>query len=241
MESSYLPDRSAAMQPVRGNYNKRCRIIEAATKVFCRDGYLGASIDAVAAEAGVSRQTIYNQIGDKEKLFAETVRAITERSSAILVKTLASFPSKPHDIEMELIEFAVRLTGNCICDDDAVAMRKLIENEGRRYPALFETWKEYGPRKDWPAIAGRFARLAADGAIELDDPDLAARQFMALISADLPESPSPDEAPDEEEVRRAATNAVRTFLRAYPPRAEQASGSRPSAPPPRRGRPRPSE
>jgi hypothetical protein len=97
-------------------------------------------------------------------------------------------------------------------------MRKLIENEGRRYPELFETWKEYGPGKNWPAIAARFARLARQGEIHLDDPDLAARQFMALIGADLPDSPAPGEEPTEEQVRKASTNAVKTFMRAYPPR-----------------------
>ena len=218
MDTSYDPDSRAAM-PQRGNYNKRCRIIEAATVVFCRDGYTGASIDGVAAEAGVSRQTIYNQIGDKEKLFIEVVRGITERSSALMVRTLATFPDHPSDIEAELIAFATRLTRNCICDADGIALRKLIENEGRRYPELFETWREYGPGKNWPAIAARFARLARDGEIPLDDPDLAARQFMALISADLPESPAPDEQPSEAEVRKAATNAVKTFMRAYPPKA----------------------
>lgn len=217
MESSYEPARSAAMQQ-RGNYNKRCRIIEAATAVFCRDGYVGASIDAVAAEAGVSRQTIYNQIGDKERLFAEVVRGITERSSALMVKTLATFPSKPHELEEELTEFATRLNRNCVCDEDARALRKLIENEGLRYPELFETWKEYGPGRNWSAIAGRLARLASDGALEVDDPDLAARQFMALISADLPDLPGPDGHPSEEDVRKAARNGVRTFLRAYPAR-----------------------
>src|SRR5688500_19874372 len=111
MEFSYLLERSPAMQQ-RGNYNKRCKIIEAATAVFVRDGFVGASIDAVAEAAGVSRQTIYNQIGDKEKLFAEVVREITERSSAVLLATLATFPEKPQDIEAELVSFAVRLTRN---------------------------------------------------------------------------------------------------------------------------------
>jgi len=217
MDSSYQPERSAAMQP-RGNYNKRCQIIEAGTTVFCRDGFIGASIDAVAAEAGVSRQTIYNQIGDKEKLFAEVVRGITERSSAVMVKTLATFPSKPRDIEAELIDFAVRLTGNCMCDPDATALRKLIENEGQRYPELFETWREYGPGKNWPAIAARFARLSRDGDIDIDDPDLAARQFMALINADLPDYALGGPAPTDAELRKAATNAVKTFIRAYPPK-----------------------
>jgi AcrR family transcriptional regulator len=217
MENGNEPSRSAAMQH-RGNYQKRCQIIEAATTVFCRDGFIGTSIDCVAAEAGVSRQTIYNQMGDKEKLFAEVVRGISERTSAELAKTLASFPGKPRDIEAELIEFATLLTRNCICDEDGIALRKLIENEGRRYPELFETWRDYGPGKNWPTIAARFARLARDGEIHLDDPDLAARQFMALISADLPESPAPHEQPSEADVRRAATNAVRTFMRAYPPK-----------------------
>lgn len=220
METSNAPNRTAAMH--RGNYNKRCQIIEAATTVFCRDGFIGASIDGVAAEAGVSRQTIYNQMGDKEHLFAEVVRGISERSSAEMAKTFATFPSKPHDIEAELIEFAIRLTGNCTCDADAAALQKLIENEGQRYPELFETWREYGPGKNWPAIAARFACFARDGQMEIEDADLAARQFVALINADLPDYSLGARAPTESELRKAATNAVKTFVRAYPPKVATA-------------------
>ena len=203
--------RSPAMQ--RGNYNKRCAIISAATAVFVGDGFTGASIDAIAEEANVSRQTIYNQIGDKEKLFAEVVRGITEESTVRMVATLATFPDRPSDIGEELVDFAIRLTRNCLCDGNSRALRKLIENEGSRYPELFETWKDYGPGKNWPAISARFARLARAGDIELDDPDLAARQFMALIGADLPNEPGQNV--DEEQLQKAARNAVRTFLRAY--------------------------
>jgi AcrR family transcriptional regulator len=216
MEFSYLLDRSPAMHQ-RGNYNKRCKIIEAATTVFVRDGFVGASIDAVAEAAGVSRQTIYNQIGDKEKLFAEVVREITERSSAVLLATLATFPEQPQDIEEELVSFAVRLTRNCVCDGQAAALRRLIEAEGDRYPELFATWKEYGPGRNWPAIADRFARLAKSGDIELDDPELATRQFMALISADLPSGPGARGQISDAELETAARNGVRTFLRAYAP------------------------
>ena len=211
MEISHDLGRSPAMQ--RGNYNKRCAIIAAATAVFVRDGYVGASIDAIAEEANVSRQTIYNQIGDKERLFVEVVRGINEQGSARLVETLATFPDAPQDIGRELVEFAIRLTRNCLCDEGSRALRKLIENEGSRYPELFETWKDYGPGKNWPAISALFARLAHDGDIELDDPDLAARQFMALIRADLPNEPG--ETVSNAELEQAARNGVRTFLRAY--------------------------
>ena len=112
--------------------------------------------------------------------------------------------------------FAIRLTRNCVCDSDATALRKLIENEGSRYPELFTTWREYGPGKNWPAISARFARLARAGDIEIDDPDLAARQFMALIGADLPNQPG--ERATDAQLEAAARNGVRTFLRAYGPR-----------------------
>lgn len=211
MEISHDLVRSPAMQ--RGNYNKRCAIISAATAVFVRDGYVGASIDAIAEEANVSRQTIYNQIGDKEKLFVEVVRGINEQGSARLVAVLATFPDEPENIGRELVEFAIRLTRDCLCDDNSRALRKLIENEGSRYPELFETWKDYGPGKNWPAISSRFARLARAGDIDLDDPDLAARQFMALIRADLPNEPG--QLVNDTELEQAARNGVRTFLRAY--------------------------
>lgn len=204
------------MIPVAPGQNaKRCAILSAATEAFCRDGFTGASIDAIAADAGVSRQTIYNQIGDKEKLFAEVVHGITERSRSVLFATLDSFPDRPADLEADLIAFAMRLTRNCMCDGDGRALRKLIENEGTRYPELFAAWQEYGPGRNWPAIAARFAKLAHQGLLDLDDADLAARQFMALVNADLPNSAELGREPTDVELEKAATNAVRTFLRAY--------------------------
>jgi len=199
----------------RGLSAKRKCILDAATEVFVREGVAGASIDLIAVEAGVSRQTVYNHIGDKEKLFAAVVADVSARSSYRLIQTIGTFPDHPADMEAELIDFAIRLCSNCMCDPDAMALRTLIEKEGPRYPQLFETWKQYGPGSNWPAIAGRFAKLAHQGYLEVDDPDLAARQFMALVNADLPVTRDMGQPPTAAEIRAAATNAVRTFLRAF--------------------------
>ncbi|MGL5860132.1 MAG: TetR/AcrR family transcriptional regulator, partial [Phycicoccus sp.] len=56
---------------------KRRRLLEAAETVFVRDGYRGASVDEVAALAGVSKQTLYAHFGSKEALFVEVVTAVT--------------------------------------------------------------------------------------------------------------------------------------------------------------------
>jgi AcrR family transcriptional regulator len=194
---------------------KRLSIIDAAASVFCREGFGGANIDLIAAEAGVSRQTIYNHHRDKETLFKAVVADVTERSNAGFFATLATFPDHPHDLEAELSDFAYRLTSNCMCGRDSKFLRRLLQNEGDRYPELFEGWREDGPGKTWAALAARFARLAHGGHLDIDDPDLAARQFLALVNADLHVTSMLGEMPEEAQRQRSAANAVRTFLRAY--------------------------
>jgi AcrR family transcriptional regulator len=194
---------------------KRRSILETAASVFCREGYGGTNIDLIACEAGVSRQTVYNHYGDKETLFRAVVAEITERNNAGVFATLATFPDHPDDLEADLVAFAMRLSGNCICSRDGKFLRRLVQNEGERYPELFAAWREDGPGKTWAALAARFARLAHAGHLDIEDPDVAARQFLALNTADLQLSFMLGETPTEEEVRRSSTRAVHTFLRAY--------------------------
>jgi AcrR family transcriptional regulator len=210
-----LPPIPYPPHPPRGQCAKRNSILDAAAMVFCRDGYSGASIDLIAAEAGVSRQTVYNHHGGKENLFAAVVRAINDRSTAGWTATLATFPDRPRNLEAELTGFAVRLTRNCMCDRDAKALRRLVQAEGERYPELFRAWRDFGPGRAWSALGARFAKLAHAGYLDIDDPDLVARQFLALVNADIQARTSVGDMPSEAEIETAAHDAVRTFLRAF--------------------------
>ena len=136
---------SADTFPPRGHEAKRASVISSAAKVFCREGFAGANIDLIAVEAGVSRQTVYNHHGDKEKLFVAVVRELTERLNAESFATLATFPDQPKDLEADLIAYAVRMNRNCICSRDGKFLRKLIQTESERYPELFAEWRENGP------------------------------------------------------------------------------------------------
>ena len=199
----------------RGPVSKRALIIDAASRVFAREGFAGAGIDMIATEAGVARQTVYNQLGDKEKVFAAVVEDTTERANAGLFAALATFPERPRDLEGELVAFARRLASTCICDRRAAALHKLVETEAHRYPELFETWRDRGPGRVWAAVSARLSRLAHDGLLELDDPDLAARQLMALVNMDLRGPAMMGHKPTEAEIDEATRAAVRTFLPAY--------------------------
>ncbi len=58
--------------------HKQRAIVDAAERLFLRDGFRATTIPAVAAEAGVSQETIYKTFGSKTGL----VRAIRERGLA---------------------------------------------------------------------------------------------------------------------------------------------------------------
>ncbi|RZS83450.1 TetR family transcriptional regulator [Phyllobacterium myrsinacearum] len=199
----------------RGQCSKRLSILDAAAEVFCREGFAGASIDEIAVEACVSRQTIYNHYREKETLFTAVVEDVMNRTNASLFSILATFPGTPGNLEDDLTAFAVRLTKNCLCNQDGKVLRKLVQSEGERYPQLFEGWRKHGPGRIGTALAALFARLSHGGALQMDDFDLAARQFLALVNADLQMLMLFGESPTAEQLDNAARNAVHTFLRAY--------------------------
>jgi AcrR family transcriptional regulator len=199
----------------RGQCAKRMSILEAAAEVFCREGFSGASIDEIAAGACVSRQTIYNHYREKETLFMAVVDDVMTRANGMLFSILSTFPDKADNLEDDLTAFIVRLNKNCVCNHDGRFLRKLVQTEGERHPHLFESWRQQGPLKITNALAALFARLSLGGALQIDDFDVAARQFMALGNADLQMLMLFGETPTDEQIESAARNAVHTFLKAY--------------------------
>ncbi|QPC88170.1 TetR family transcriptional regulator [Mesorhizobium sp. NBSH29] len=202
-------------QTQRTHSGKREGILDAAAHVFCMEGFAGANIDLIAAEAGVSRQTVYNHHGDKENLLAAVVNEITSRCNARTFAVLGTFPDHPVDLRADLIAFAMRLNESCLCDRDGKFLRRLIQTEGARHPQLFEHWKQEGPARIWSALAARFARLAFSGHLEISDPDRAARQFLALIHADLQLPMLLGEQLSHDQLKDAAEGAVVMFLQAF--------------------------
>ena len=59
--------------------SSRARLLEAAAKVFAERGYLGATVDDVAAEAGLSKGTVYWNFESKADLFADLVEDRIDR------------------------------------------------------------------------------------------------------------------------------------------------------------------
>ncbi len=65
---------------------KREAILAAAERVFGQSGYAAATVDAVAAEAGVAKGSVYNYFKSKEALFHEVFLATVEVAEAELAR-----------------------------------------------------------------------------------------------------------------------------------------------------------
>ena len=66
-------------------WSEKHRVIaQAATTLFLDKGFLGTSMDDIAAEAGVSKQTVYKHFSDKDQLFAEIVLGTVDQVDGLV-------------------------------------------------------------------------------------------------------------------------------------------------------------
>jgi AcrR family transcriptional regulator len=71
------PSRRSTLREQKAEVTRRA-ILEAARGLFARKGYTGTSIAAVAREAGVSVQTLYDSVGGKSELLSAMQAAIDD-------------------------------------------------------------------------------------------------------------------------------------------------------------------
>jgi TetR/AcrR family transcriptional repressor of mexJK operon len=201
---------------------KRQAIMDAATALFLRDGYRNTSMDQVAAEAAVSKQTVYKQFADKEQLFRDIVLGVTGNSEAIITNMTAALRSASITSQAELRAVLTDLAGRYIdgvLQPHVLALRRLIIAEAERFPDLARTYFESAPARAIEVIAEALQAYTERGLLAAADPRLAAAHFAYLVLA-IPLDRAqffPSERPSPAERDRLAGEAVRIFLAAYTP------------------------
>ncbi|WP_279616856.1 TetR/AcrR family transcriptional regulator [Streptomyces rubellomurinus] len=192
-------------------------ITRAATAVFGREGYLRASMDAIAAEAGVSKRTVYNHFPDKETLFL----TVALRSSAGLAeqvrRLMAEHLDRAEDPRRALVGFAVARARVVLAAGEHGAVGRAIRAEVANVPAdVLEAWREAGPVATRRDLADRLAALAGRGLLAVDDPERAAERFTLLTLHGVAERSFWGVLPvAEEEAGRIAADGVDAFLRIH--------------------------
>jgi TetR/AcrR family transcriptional repressor of mexJK operon len=196
--------------------DKRAAVLEAAAKIFLGGGYLGTSVDDIAAQAGVAKQTIYTYFSNKEALFAAMVSALSNEASDRVHNNVEEF-SDSDDLQTYLVRYAVRQL-KVVLTPRILQLRRLVIGEAGRFPELGAALYAGGPGRAIASLAATFERLRKRGLLSLPDPMLAATQFNWLImSAPLNRAMLLGDAtiPNSKEILEHAKQGVRMFLAAY--------------------------
>jgi TetR/AcrR family transcriptional repressor of mexJK operon len=158
---------------------KRAAILDAAKRLFVLQGFDGVSMDQIAAEAGVSKLTVYSHFGDKDSLFAEAVRAHCEQGMPTrLFEPDPGVPLRERLTDIGEAFFAMIMTPEAIAGHRILCSPQIATSH---MPAMF--W-EAGPQRVQNAFTALLERRIAAGELEIDDPARAAGHFFTLLKGE---------------------------------------------------------
>ncbi len=188
------------------------RIMEAARSHFFAHGLERASVDAIAADAGVSKMTIYSHFGSKEGLFEAVVQERTERVMGGAAGVEALDPLQPHKALLAVGEQFLALTR----EEDALGKFRSVYSAAGAYPEACRAFHRQGAERLINELAAYLRRANDAGTLQVKNPRLAADLFLAMFLGDghirgllmL-------ELPDARENKALLREAVRLFIAAY--------------------------
>lgn len=190
---------------------KRAAILEAAMRLFPEKGFEGTSMDAVAAEAGVSKLTVYSHFGGKDALFVAAVRC---RCDAILPREMVDVDVGA-PLRGQLLTIA-RAFFELMMSESSLGMHRTLVASSRQSPKLARMFWDAGPMQVQAALAEMLGKEVAAHQLEIPDTRRAASQFFALLKGEHHARmlfgcgrPSP------EETAAHLDATVDMFLRAY--------------------------
>jgi TetR/AcrR family transcriptional repressor of mexJK operon len=153
-------------------------IICAASEAFLEKGYDGVSMDEVANRAGVAKQTVYARYASKDALFLAVADSIQGRMISA-VSVAGPLPIREHlqRIARELLDLTL--------DPSILSLSRIALGASYRFPTLGHSI--YGARikKLHAIVADIIEQAAKDGNLLVDDPMVAAEQFLALVRGEL--------------------------------------------------------
>lgn len=148
MKSAHAPECRVAKSsaPSHGGRPSRAeseqisaRILNAAKTLFLHDGYEKTSMDAIAAELGISKRTLYSRFSNKADLFEAVVAEVLENNLSVV--TAVDVSGKP--LRQQLLVLAERFLAITVVPD-IIALERVVIGESRQFPQLAELIYEHG-------------------------------------------------------------------------------------------------
>lgn len=172
---------SAVSEPALSQLRPKAReALKAARAVFLEEGYDGAKMDTIARVAAMSKATLYAHFTNKGDLFEALIRHECRTVNATLY---APDPRNP-SIGDELRKVAAHYR-QIFNQKAGIDLFRILVPVAPRFPRLARIFYAEGPGATIQQLADYLHALRDAGRLRIPDPDLAARQFLALVTEDI--------------------------------------------------------
>jgi TetR/AcrR family transcriptional regulator, mexJK operon transcriptional repressor len=155
---------------------KRSAILEGAKAVFLRQSFGLATMDDVAAAAGVGKQTVYRHFGSKEALFVGLVISMCAQVGALLAGAQGTQPDGTPEVELRELGWSL---AKSLIEPNYLRLYRAIVAEAERLPELGPAFYENGA-KVVRAFAAKILRKRFDESTAA----LRAATFVQLVLGD---------------------------------------------------------
>jgi AcrR family transcriptional regulator len=183
---------------------RRQAALDAALAELLANGMEGMTMQAVAARAGSSKESLYTWFGNRHGLLAALIERQAEQTNTAVTAALGS-PADPRATLLAIADGLLRL----LVGDVSVALNRAAMSA----PDLAALLLRHGRHTTGPLIEAYLADLSARGLLNVPDPADAFQLLYGLTVRDLQirvllgEGPPPDSA-----LNAYATTAVDRFL-----------------------------
>ncbi|MFD0007064.1 TetR/AcrR family transcriptional regulator [Streptomyces sp. NPDC127178] len=173
---------TAEQQPPRVTMTRAARrILEAAERLFYERGIHAVGVDLIAAEAGVTKKTLYDRFGSKERIVVEYLAGRDERWRAFLAQYLDDHLDAAHATPRARV-LAVFDASRAWSAEYGSKGCSMVNAHAEISDPAHPAYSVIAGQKEWMlALFTRLARdITPDGADGADEADRMGRTLMLL-------------------------------------------------------------
>jgi len=168
-------------------------------------------VDAIAADAGVSKMTVYSNFGSKEGLFQAVV---SDRTAAVVAGFPGAGTLDPNQPEKVLLAIGKRFLA--LARGDALGALRAVYGVAGAQPEVCRALYREGPERVNEEVAAYLRLANSAGTLRVRNPLQAADLFLSMfLGSGHIRGLLKLEMPDAREDRALLREAVRVFLAGY--------------------------
>lgn len=158
---------------------KRQQVLQAATDLFLQRGFTATSMNVVAQQAGVSKQTVYSHFANKDTLFSACIDIKCEQ----YVLKIAALENQNLSAREWLVEVGIQMIA-LLHDQQVIDSYRVVIAESKTTPHVAEVYYKAGPLRACKMVASGLQQVFSK---QLDDTNALemARLFMNLLRGDF--------------------------------------------------------